>query len=161
NNNAGRRPSIIHLRSLTAREDARSTVFSSPSVEAASHGQDERLRLVGFLQKIQIRVQLEILAHDVGAVTAAENDLEVGAVGPQFFGEFAAIHVFGHHEVGEQESNILFVSAPNFNGFHTGGRLQHLVAVFLEDAGDEFANGPFVLDQQDGFRAAANGDVGR
>src|SRR5271154_6816779 len=45
------------------------------SVEAAADGERERLRMVGFLEKIQLGIELEILADDVRAVTAGEDDL--------------------------------------------------------------------------------------
>ena len=79
-----------------------------------------------------------------------------GLLDPKFFREVMAVHVAGHDEVGEQQIDFVFVLVPDFERFGAAGGLQNLVAVFLEDAGDEFAHGFFVLDEQDGFGAAAN-----
>src|SRR5258706_8742353 len=39
--------------------------------------------------------------------------------------------------------------------------LDNLLAVFMQDQGDEFAHGFFILEEQDGFAATANGQPGR
>ncbi len=117
--------------------------------------------MIRLLQKVQFRLQFEILAHDVGAVTAGENDFEIGPLKPQPLRQFAAIHVAGHHEVGEEQIDIRFVLLPDHSGIVAAAGLQNPVSMFLKNAGDEFAHGALILDEQNSFRAAAHTDQRR
>ena len=130
-------------------------------IKATAHGQRERLWLVRFLQIIQLRLQLEILAHNVGAVAAGKNNFQPGPFGPEFFRQFPAVHVIGHHEVGEQQGDFVLVLVPDLKGFDAIAGRQNFVAVFLEDARNEFPHGLLVFNEQNGFSAAANGDLCR
>jgi hypothetical protein len=59
--------------------------------------------------------------------------------------------------VGEEEVDVLAAVFDGFNGFGSVGGGQDVVAVSGQDAAGDFAEGCFVLDDEDGFAAVAAG----
>ena len=87
-----------------------------------------------------------------------------GLLGPEFFGKgFVATFMFaGHDEVrggAAGRCHFVLVFLPDTKRVVAAAGLPDFVALILEQAGDEFAHRALVLNQQNGFGAAANGNL--
>ena len=127
------------------------------AVEAVADGGGEFLGVVGFLEVMQALLRDEIFSDDIGGVSAGENDLELGTFGAEFFGEFAAVQAIGHDEVGQEQTRFSWLCClPRHRGPRTPVSAESDAGTLpFEDAADEFAERRIVLDDEDGFVAAA------
>ncbi len=111
---------------------------------------------VGFLKEARLRPRHEFGVDFVGGVAAGENDLQIGTVGQQAFGEVHAGNASGHHHVGEDKVDFVHVQIPNVERFLAGRRLDDFVAAAFEYVARHLAQNLLVLDDEDCFVAACD-----
>src|SRR4051794_29803150 len=124
-------------------------------VEAFADGLGQLLGGIRLLQKPGF-ADSKILAHDFRAVAAGVDDFEVRLALLQFFGEFAAGHAGGHDHVGEEQIDFAAVFLPDLEGFHAGGGFEDAVVIIEENDAGELTKDRLVLDEENGFFAAAH-----
>lgn len=67
------------------------------------------------------------------------------------FDQFGTGHALAHLHVGEHEVDVGAVFVPHLQGLEAAGGFQDAVAIFFENAAHQFADGDFILDDEDGF----------
>lgn len=100
-------------------------------------------------------VAATLIAHE----TAGAEHLDFGVDGAKRAHQGHPVHD-RHHDIGDDEGNLLRMLRIYRDGLGPVGRLDDLISVRLEDlAGDQEERG-FIVDQQDRFIVAAGGLAG-
>src|SRR6185369_11461843 len=68
--------------------------------------------------------------------------------------EFPSTQSVWQHDISQQQVDFISVFLPDPERFHARSRLDDVIAIFLEHAAREFAQGRIVFDEKNGFGTA-------
>jgi len=107
--------------------------------------------LKGFLKIVQSGAEYEITPDDLSAVAAHKQDFEVRPFPPCPFGQFTAVEVIGHHQVGQQQIHLVFALWPDLECFDSRGCLENAIPLNGEKVANQCTYGLLVFDNQNCF----------
>src|SRR5579884_3090370 len=116
------------------------------------HLAGELFEAEGFGEEVDVAIGVEALAERILGVAGDEDHLHVGVTFAHLAHETGAVHA-RHHDVGDQQVDLVGVRLDQLQGLLATLRLDDGVALVAQGAGAEDADRVLVLDQHDGANA--------